>query len=577
MPQETLIAVEEPLLKRTAEPLMRPATEARAMKRPAESDTEQDLSVSSMGAAPVWSRLDFLMLQQEQANWCWCATALSVHKYFNPTSRLRQCDAANIILGRTDACTNPTHPDVNTGWILEDSLTDLGNFFEQNTGGMMSWADVKTQIDMGRPVGARTAWSGGGAHFVCIEGYLEGATPMIAVDDPAGGQSDVNFEVFKTAYGGSGSWTHNYRVQSSRIRILNAQVPAGAAVTAVSRHPQRLDAFVVDNGGNVLTAATDDALDKGPWRGWWAVAGGKATPGAPVTCVERGPNKLDIFVVGIDGGIYTAAWDQNVEKGNWRGWWRIGTVVAPQGSRIAAVSRTADHLDIFVVDVNGNVMSAAWQTGDTTWRGWWHIQGGKAKPGAYISVVSRHPQKLDIFLAAPDTSVMTAAWDQNVDKGNWRGWWGVAGGKIPSGAPVTAVARDANKLDVFAVASDGKVYTAAWDQHVDSAKWRGWWPVAGGVVPPGSVVSCVARDANKLDVMAVAGDGRLYTAAWDQHVAGAKWRGWWVIGNGAFQPGIETTLLSRGGGSLDGFGAGTDGGVYVVYWNHNRVRQQWQG
>lgn len=565
--QVNAVTEDEPLLKRTAEPLLRPFSEADTVA----------FSAAPAVAASVWSRLDFTMLQQEQSNWCWCATSLSVHNYFNPTSRLRQCDAANIILGRTDACTNPTSTDVNKAWYLEDALGDLGNLVDTNTGGMMTWNDVKAQVDAGRPVAARTAWSSGGAHFVCIEGYLDGSTKMIAVDDPAGGQSDVNFEVFKTAYKGSGSWTHTYRVKSSRVRILNAQVPATAAVTAVSRHPQRLDAFVVDNGGNVLTAATDDGLDKGPWRGWWHIQGGKATPGASVACVERGPNRLEAFVVGLDGGIYTANWDQNVEKGNWRGWWRIGNVVVPQGTRIAAVSRTADHLDIFVVDVNGNVMSAAWQTGDKNWRGWWHIQGGKAKPGAYISAVSRHPQKLDIFLAAPDGSVMTAAWDQNVEKGNWRGWWGVAGGKIPSGAPVTAVSRDPNKLDLFVVAPNGTVMTAAWDQNVEKGNWRGWWGVAGGVVPSGSVVSCVARDANKLDVMAVADDGKLYTASWDQNVSNGQWRGWWRIGDGDFRPGIETTLLSRSEGSLDGFGAGADGGVYVVYWNHNRVRQQWQG
>src|SRR5262249_53965176 len=159
------------------------------------------------------------------------------------------------------------------------------------------------------------------------------------------------------------------KVKPNRIRLLSAQVPAGAAVTAVSRHPNKLDAFVVDNAGRTLTAATDDGFDHGPWRGWWEIQGGRAKPGAPIACVNRRPDRLDICVVGGGGGIYTAAWDPHVANAAWRGWWRIGTVTAPQGSRIAAVSRSPDNLDIFVVDVNGNVMSAAWQTGDTQWRG----------------------------------------------------------------------------------------------------------------------------------------------------------------------------------------------------------------
>jgi len=563
---------DSPLLKRTAEPLLRADRKVTQTNGSAPKG-----AAANGGQAATWSRLNFTMLQQEQGNWCWCATSLSVHSYYNPTNQLTQCQAANLILGRNDACTNPTGADVNKPWFLDDGLTDLGNLREPVTSGMVGWDAVKAEVEAGRPLGCRTAWSGGGAHFVFIEGFLEGSPQMVAVDDPAGGQSDVNFETFKTAYSGSGSWTHTYKVKSSRIRLLNAQVPASATVTAVSRHPNKLDAFVVDNGGRVLTAATDDGLDHGPWRGWWEIPGLRATPGAPVACVDRGPDRLDVFVVGTDGGIYTAAWDQGQAKAAWRGWWRIGNVVAPQGARIAAVSRTPDHLDIFVVDINGNVMSAAWQTGDTKWRGWWHIQQGRAQAGAYVSAVARETQKLDIFVAATDGQVWTAAWDAKVANAQWRGWWRIGSLKVPQGAPVTVVAREATKLDVFAVGTDGAVYTAAWDQFVTNAQWRGWWPVAGGKARPGSVVACAAREAQKLDVMTVGTDGKLYTAAWDQNRDNAQWRGWWRIGDGDFQQGVETTLLSRRPVSLDGFGAGTDGGVYLVCWNRNIARQQWRG
>lgn len=532
---------------------------------------------SAIGGVAVWSRLDFNMLHQEQSNWCWCATSLSVHRYYDPTSTFSQCQAANMILPRTDACTNPSSADVNKPWYLDDALSDFGNLREPIVNGMLNWDATKSEIDTGRPLGCRTAWSGGGAHFICIEGYLDGTTKMVAVDDPIYGQSDVALATFQTSYQGSGTWTHSYKVKSNRIRLLSAKVPANASVTAVSRHPSKLDAFIVDSSGRTLTAATDDDFDHGPWRGWWEIQGGRAKPGAPIACVNRGPSRLDIFVVGTDGGIYTAAWDQNVANATWRGWWRIGNVTAPQGSRIAAVARTPDNLDIFVVDGNGNVMSAAWQTGDTQWRGWWHIQQGKAKPGAYISVVSRATRKLDIFVVGADGYICTAAWDGAVANGAWRGWWRIVNGSAQSGAPVTAVSRDPNKLDVFVVGTDSRIYTAAWDAAVANGAWRGWWPIVGGVARQGSVISCSSRDPNKLDVMTVGTDGKLYTAAWDAAVANGAWRGWWRIGDGDCQQGIETTLLSRSPGALDGFDAGTDGGVYMVCWNRNVERQQWRG
>jgi hypothetical protein len=42
-----------------------------------------------------------------------------------------------------------------------------------------------------------------------------------------------------------------------------------------------------------------------------------------VTAVSRGTDKLDIFVVGTDGGVWTASWEPSFTDG-WRGWRRIG-------------------------------------------------------------------------------------------------------------------------------------------------------------------------------------------------------------------------------------------------------------
>ena len=56
---------------------------------------------------------------------------------------------------------------------------------------------------------ARTAWSGGGAHFLAIIGYRL-RNDMLAVDDPWYGKSDVAYATFNSSYQGSGSWTHSY-------------------------------------------------------------------------------------------------------------------------------------------------------------------------------------------------------------------------------------------------------------------------------------------------------------------------------------------------------------------------------
>jgi hypothetical protein len=61
----------------------------------------------------------------------------------------------------------------------------------------------------GRPLGVRTDWSGGGAHFLRHYRYRI-RNNMLADDDPFYGKSDVGLSTFTSSYQGSGSWTHSY-------------------------------------------------------------------------------------------------------------------------------------------------------------------------------------------------------------------------------------------------------------------------------------------------------------------------------------------------------------------------------
>jgi len=206
--------------------------------------------------------------------------------------------------------------------------------------------------------------------------------------------------------------------------------------------------------------------------------------------------------------------------------------VAKPGTPVGVVSRDANKLDIFVAGSDGKTYSAAWdaQQANGQWRGWWNILTGAIPAGGTVSCVSRDAGKLDIFLVSNDGGIYTAAWDQNVANATWRGWWRIGQLTAPPGAPVSAVARDASKLDVFVAGSDGRTYTASWDPAVANGAWQGWNNILTGATVPGSAVAAVSRDPGKLDIFIVSTDGAIYTAAWDRNVAGATWRGWWKIG-----------------------------------------------
>ena len=342
--------------------------------------------------------------------------------------------------------------------------------------------------------------------------------------------------------------------------LTTARVPQGAPVHAVSRSTDKLDIFFTDQDGRVMSAAWEPSMPTW-WQGFWHLRGGMAASGAPVTAVSRGANKMDIFVVGIDGHVHTAAW--RPDSGGWQGWWRVGDIRVPARSQVTAVSRSDDKLDIFVTDVNGRVMTAAWEPGFTDgWHGWWHIRGGMAAPGATVGAAVRGANKLDVFVVGGDGFMYTAAWEPAFTDG-WHGWWRIGATRFPAGAAVTAVSRSANKLDVFACATGGQTMTAAWEPAFTDG-WRGWWHINGGMARPGARLHAVSRSANKLDVFVTGSDGFVYTAAWEPAFTG--WRGWWRLNGGRATLGAPVTSVSRAANKLDTFVVGTDSRIYTAAW-----------
>lgn len=153
-------------------------------------------------------RLQFTMQQQTQSNWCWAANATSVSIFYTPSSAWTQCKVANACQNKTTCCSNPSG--CNQYGYLNLALEKTSNFNGMITG-TITFAQIQTEINAGRPIGTRTAWSGGGAHFLCIIGYaVISGTNYVYLDDPIYGASCVTLSSFTTNYRGSGTWTHTY-------------------------------------------------------------------------------------------------------------------------------------------------------------------------------------------------------------------------------------------------------------------------------------------------------------------------------------------------------------------------------
>jgi hypothetical protein len=369
---------------------------------------------------------------------------------------------------------------------------------------------------------------------------------------------------------------------------IGGYFPSGAAVRAVSRRPDQVDAFVTGNNGVVYTSAWGGDRWSGADNDWWPI-GGVFPPGAPIDVVARTPDNLDVFVTGNNGVVYTSAWSPGE---GWSGvdnnWRPIGGEFPP-AAPVSAVSRSRDTIDLFAIDSNGAVCTSYWRAGE----GWSAIgdrwtrmgelfprRGPRRAPAGPrpVTVVSRTPDDMDLFVTGPDGVVYTSRWRKG------KGWSGVAdgwtpiGGFFPPGARVSVVARTPDNLDAFITGHNGVVYTSTWRT---GGTWSGvgnrWRPI-GGVFPPGATVAAVARGADEIQAFVTGNDGVAYQSIWAE---GSGWSGvdnsWWLLGDlgpAGAPPGAALDVVDCG--TVGVFVTGENGIVYTqLEPNRTGARRSW--
>lgn len=162
--------------------------------------------------------LAFDMAKQEQTNWCWAAVSTSVARFFGSGAVPTQCKLAANQLRVAECCGEAGAGSAcNQPWYLDAALEHLGRLARM-ANGAQSFTVFQGQIDADKPLCARIGWAGGGGHFVALSGWRIDAagTAYVTVEDSWYGETEIPFDVFRTSYQGTGSWTHSYFVSATR-------------------------------------------------------------------------------------------------------------------------------------------------------------------------------------------------------------------------------------------------------------------------------------------------------------------------------------------------------------------------
>ncbi len=244
-----------------------------------------------------------------------------------------------------------------------------------------------------------------------------------------------------------------------------------------------------------------------------------------VSALARNPNHLDLFVVGFDGGIYSAWWDQNVNNARWNLWFRIGPAWAnvPTNSVVTAIARKPDQIDLFVVGHDGGIYSTWWNPADG-WEinhNWFRIGPAWANvpTNSVVTAIARKPDQIDLFVVGHDGGIYSTWWNPADGWESNHNWFriGPAWANVPQRSVVSAIARKPDQIDLFVVGHNGGIYSTWWNPNDGWEINHNWFRIGPdwANVPTRSEVTAVARNPRQLDLFVVGHNGGIYSTWWN--------------------------------------------------------------
>ena len=330
--------------------------------------------------------------------------------------------------------------------------------------------------------------------------------------------------------------------------IAKAPEPSGPAV---SWGPNRLDVFVL-------------GTNRGMWHKWWngaswgpSLTGYEFLGGVCNTAPEVvawGQNRLDAFVLGTDSALYHKAWNGAAWSPSVTGYERLGGVCQ---SGPTAASWGANRLDVFVTGTDSALYHKWWN--GTAWgpsSNGFEYMGGviQGQPKA----VAWGPNRLDVFALGTDRALYHKWWNGSSWGPSLTGYE-FMGGVCTSSPEV--VAWGANRLDVFVLGTNRALYHKWWNGSSWGPSVTGYEFMGGVCASPPTVVSW---GANRLDVFVIGTDSALYHKWWNGSSWGPSVTGWENMGGVCTSP---PRVVAWGQNRLDVFVTGVDSQVYHKWWN----------
>jgi hypothetical protein len=260
-------------------------------------------------------------------------------------------------------------------------------------------------------------------------------------------------------------------------------------------------------------------------------------------------------------------------------------VVRP-GSPITVLPLDGYHQRLFVTAIDGKIMANHNWTPDPiifgpdgpNWIGWGAVAGGEADPGALVTAVASNAQEVDLFVTGrpgkQDRRIFASHQTEGFSFGNWSP---IAGGAVNVPSPIGAVWRSPNDLHLFVTGKDSVIYTTS---RSADGNFGGWRPVSNGSAIAGSPITAVSQNEVNLTLFAVDVQGNvrmtiLMTAIEDWPGIPETYSAWLHVSGVVAKVGSLVTAALRDDGRLDLFVTDVNGSAVTASRNGNGGFSGW--
>ncbi|KAF2477381.1 uncharacterized protein BDR25DRAFT_249312 [Lindgomyces ingoldianus] len=267
---------------------------------------------------------------------------------------------------------------------------------------------------------------------------------------------------------------------------------------------------------------------------------------SPPTAFSWGTDRIDVFAVGLDGSMWTIAYN-GTRNPAWDASW---TSLGGSFVKLPAISSWGENrYDLFGIEPaasGGNMTHKAWGGGEG-WR--WDPNWGTFE-NAYFdetpSVVSWGKDRIDM-IGIGRHKILMNAWSTN----GWGTWWQVGDGWFHT--PVLT-SRAEKLLNIWALDGSNALHHKFYNGN-QNPEWNDWEALGGNFT---SDVAVLVSSTNRVDIFGLDSSGNLVNQYWTSSGTNT-WMKQWDSLNGTFNSAPVVTLFD---GKAAIYAVGTDDEIY---------------